>query len=105
MAMEPEKNPANSEPKGEKDSWVERLAERSAGLSAPESKKPAGEKSPWSFVGLGVQFVGTTLVFAFIGVYLDKHNGWSPWGVITCTMIGLVGGFYLLVKEALRGGK
>jgi F0F1-type ATP synthase assembly protein I len=105
MDSEPEKKPPDSASKSEKDSWIDRLAERSAGLAGPDIQKRTGEKSPWSYAGLGFQFVGTTLVFAFIGYYLDKHYGWSPWGVIACTMIGLIGGFYLMVKEAFRDGK
>ena len=37
-----------------------------------------------------------------IGYWLDGRYGWSPWGVLIGAMLGLAGGMYLMIKEALR---
>jgi hypothetical protein len=35
-----------------------------------------------------------------IGIYLDMHFGWSPWGVIVGAGLGLTGGLIHLVHLA-----
>jgi ATP synthase protein I len=82
--------------------WLDRYAQRSAGL--PDAQPPAAprEKSPWSYAGLGFQFAGTATLFALMGLYLDRRFGWSPWGTISLTMLGVIGGLYLLIKDALK---
>src|SRR3954447_7878035 len=111
MTQEPPKNENPSDqpndPKREKDrpvGWIGGLANRSTGLPGDTSDKPKPEreKSPWSYAGMGLQFAGTTAVFAFIGLYLDRRYGWSPWGTVTLSMVGVVGGLYLLIKDALN---
>lgn len=104
-------NPSKPSPPGsegdKKDKgvgWIEGLAKRSAGLPDldPATKQSPPDKSAWNYVGLGVQFAGTALVFAIIGIFLDHRYGWSPWGTVTSTMLGVIGGLYLLIKEALK---
>ena len=122
MAKKPEE-PLSREPDKDREkenaSWIDNLAQRSTGLpegsGRSESKPPPSRngsqptqgKSPWAMAGVGLQFAVTTAVFAFIGYFLDKRYGWSPWGVIGCSLVGFIGGFYLLIKEFLKdqGGK
>ena len=54
-------------------------------------------------VGLQVA-VGVALGFA-IGYWLDKKYGWAPKGEIIGSMVGLAGGLYLLIKDAIRINK
>jgi F0F1-type ATP synthase assembly protein I len=54
-------------------------------------------------VGLEVA-IGVALGYG-IGWWLDKRYGWSPWGVTVGAMLGLTGGLYLLIKDALRINK
>ena len=108
MPEEPPKTATPSDPNPEKSDWIESLAQRSAGIPGASPPKPETpvERSPWSYAGMGFQLVGTTLLLAAIGYELDKYNTWmSPWGLLTCTVIGMVGGMYLLIKEALRINK
>ena len=99
---DPKKAPSNDT----KEDWIERLAQRSTGLPETSQAKPQPKQaSPWTYAGMGVQFAGTAVVFAVMGYYLDQHMHWSPWGTIVCTMIGLIGGFYLMIKEAFRINK
>ena len=44
-------------------------------------------------------------VFAFMGLYLDRRFGWSPWGTVSLTMVGLVGSLYLLIKDYLEANR
>ena len=37
-----------------------------------------------------------------LGVYLDNQFGWAPWGVVTGTVLGLVGGLAHLVLMLKR---
>jgi ATP synthase protein I len=54
------------------------------------------------FLGLGLEMaVGVGLGYV-VGAWLDKKYGWAPKGVLVGTMLGLAGGMYLLIKEALR---
>jgi len=120
MANTPEEHPSRDpKPDREKEnvSWIDNLAQRSTGLPegsgrseanpSRNSSQPTQEKSPWAMAGVGIQFAVTAAVFAFIGYFLDKRFGWSPWGVIGFSLVGFVGGLYLLIKEFLKdqGGK
>jgi F0F1-type ATP synthase assembly protein I len=41
----------------------------------------------------------------FAGTWLDKKFGWAPWGAVVGSMIGLIAGAYLLIKEVNRMDK
>ena len=69
------------------------------------SGRKGGDDSGWGNVGVGLQMlVGTALGF-FVGNWLDGRFGWSPWGVLVGTMLGLAAGMYLLIKDAIRINK
>jgi F0F1-type ATP synthase assembly protein I len=97
MADDPQNQP-------DKKGWIENLAARSTGLPSSTTPPPASpsDTSMWSLAGVGIQFAGTVLLMALLGWKLDGWMGWSPWGVVSLTFLGLVGGLYLLIKE--RGG-
>jgi len=99
----PRPPPADPAPKPGKPGWIDDLAQRSAGLPGePPPPEKDREKSPWSHAGAGIQFALTTALFAFMGVYVDRHWGTPPWGIVGFTLLGLVGGMYLLIKDALK---
>ena len=98
---EPE-NPTQE--KDKKVGFIDRLAQRSTGLpefESPREARPA-EKSAWRYAGIGLQFAATTGLFALMGYAVDRKMGWTPWAMVALTMLGIVGGLYLLIKEALR---
>jgi F0F1-type ATP synthase assembly protein I len=41
---------------------------------------------------------------SLVGWWLDKRYQWS-WGMVIGAMIGLAGGMYLLIREAIRMNK
>jgi len=91
--------------------WIEKLAQKSAGLPETESHKPTAqehkEKSAlWRFAGQGIQFAATIGLFALIGYQIDKWKGWTgnP-ALITAVLISVIGNLYLLIKEAIKANK
>ena len=104
----PQENPAEkpvdpTREKEEKVCWIDGLAKRSAGLPDP-SKAPKEDsgKSPWSYAGTGIQFVATAGLFAFMGMYVDAKLNSSPWATVGLSMLGVIGGLYLLIKDAIK---
>jgi F0F1-type ATP synthase assembly protein I len=69
-------------------------------------EKPSDEDPGWGkHLGVGLQMlVGVGLGF-LVGQWLDRKYGWAPWGVFAGTMLGLAGGMYLLIKDAIRINK
>jgi F0F1-type ATP synthase assembly protein I len=87
-------------------SWVERLAERSTGLpefeKEPAAQPDKADRGLWRLAGLGIQFAATVALFAWMGNALDRRMGWSPWGLVSLSLIAVVGNLYLLIKETLK---
>ncbi|NLE30027.1 MAG: AtpZ/AtpI family protein [Phycisphaerae bacterium] len=52
------------------------------------------------YSGLGFELAGAVAIFCLIGYFVDQRWGTSPIGLITGAIIGIVGGMYLLIKEA-----
>src|SRR6266446_4242410 len=57
--------------------WVEKLAEKSAGLPGKDEPGPTeSEESQnsalWKFAGLGIQFAGTIGLMAWLGYSIDR---------------------------------
>ncbi len=65
------------------------------------------------FAGVGIQFAASILVFVFLGVWLDRRLGTSPWFVIVGVCVGAGGGFFSMYRKMIapqrgsadRGGK
>jgi len=51
--------------------------------------------------GSGVELAAAVGGFAALGLLWDRHRGSSPWGLLTGTVLGLVGGLYNLIKSSL----
>jgi ATP synthase protein I len=104
----PSEKPSDGEVSGDSDDqkvgWIEGLAERSTGLpgTSRATKPNPEEKSPWRYAGLGLQFAGTSLLFVWFGYMLDNWMGWTPWGLVSLGMLGVIGGLYLLIKEVIK---
>ena len=97
---EPDKKP----PDAPKPSWINTLAQRSTGLpnDAPPPKPQTGDSSLWTLAGLGFQFALSVVALAYLGVWIDRKTGLTPWGVVTLCSIALIGNLYLLIKEAKK---
>jgi len=53
----------------------------------------------WRVSGCRSESVWTRLP---LGWWLDKKYGWSPWGIVAGSMLGLASGIYLMIKETLK---
>ncbi len=57
------------------------------------------------FAGIGLQVaVGVGLGY-FVGSWLDTRYSWESRGKLIGTMLGLAGGLYLLIKDAIQINK
>ncbi|HVT89004.1 MAG TPA: AtpZ/AtpI family protein [Tepidisphaeraceae bacterium] len=67
---------------------------------------PDENDSNWGkFLGIGLEIAVGVGIGAVVGWWLDKRLAWTPWGLIVGTMIGLAGGMYLAIKEAMRANR
>ncbi|MCH9650710.1 MAG: AtpZ/AtpI family protein [Deltaproteobacteria bacterium] len=42
------------------------------------------------------------VALTLLGYWLDRRYGWQPWGVLVGALLGLVGGMYNLIRDALE---
>lgn len=63
-------------------------------------KEPSGPS--WQRLsGLGIEFAGAVGGFALLGYWIDRRWDTEPWGLLICVALGLVGGTYNLIREAI----
>lgn len=55
--------------------------------------------------GIGVELVGGVAVFALVGYWADRHWQSSPWGLLAGLTLGLIGGMYNLIREAMQASR
>ena len=52
--------------------------------------------------GVGLELAGAVAGFSLIGYWIDRHYDTSPWGLVVGLALGVVGGLYNFVREALQ---
>lgn len=66
----------------------------------PDDKQ---HQSSWvRYAGLGVELAAAVGGLSLLGYWLDRRYGTSPWGLLICFAIGLVGGMYNFIRAAYR---
>jgi F0F1-type ATP synthase assembly protein I len=64
--------------------------------------KSGKEQADWRrLLPLGFELFGAVLGFSLLGFWIDRHYGTRPWGLLTCAVLGLVGGLYNLIRTSL----
>ena len=63
-------------------------------------KRSLGQIGP--YLGLGIEFAVTLLVFIFAGHYLDKRWGTDPWLLLAGATLGFLIAFYNFFKTLLK---
>jgi F0F1-type ATP synthase assembly protein I len=53
--------------------------------------------------GVGLEFAAAVAGLSLLGYWIDRHFGTGPWGLLIGAGIGLVGGTYNLIRDALAG--
>jgi ATP synthase protein I len=76
----------------------------------PASGRPGGRgastpPSAGEFAGAGLQFAATIVAFMFLGIWLDKRLGSSPWLVLICVFLGAGAGFYSIYRKLMGSTK
>lgn len=55
--------------------------------------------------GVGIEFAAAVAGFSLVGIWVDRHYGSGPWGLLVGLALGLIGGTYNLVRESLLASK
>ena len=64
------------------------------------------DDSNWgALLGVGFEMAVGILAGVFVGLWIDRKFGWSPWGMVVCTLLGTAGGMYLLIRQGMRSMK
>jgi F0F1-type ATP synthase assembly protein I len=53
------------------------------------------------YSGIGLELAGAIGGLAFVGYWIDRRFGTSPWGILGGVVLGLIGGLYNMVKQSL----
>ena len=52
-------------------------------------------------MGIGVQLAGTIGACVLLGLFLDGQFDSSPWFTVALSVVGVVGGLYVSVRDLL----
>lgn len=68
------------------------------------------ERSPdepglWRLAHIGMELAGAVVGLGLVGLWVDWQFGTRPWGVLTGAGLGLAGGMYLFIKQAVAAAK
>jgi F0F1-type ATP synthase assembly protein I len=80
-------------------------------MPPPQDQKPVGPSreeilgKAGPLLGIGATFVASILVCLAGGWWLDRTFGTTPWLTIVGSLLGIVIGFYLLVKTIMATAK
>jgi ATP synthase protein I len=80
------------------------MAKKNRGFSFSRSAKSLQDSASSAGPAAGASYtlVGGILVLGGIGYAVDKWWGTAPWGLVIGLVLGIVVGFYDLVKTAWR---
>lgn len=69
----------------------------------PTTPQQRNRRSPaLRLAGLGAELAGAMVGFTLLGIWIDRHYGTHPWGLLICAVLGLVGGLYNFFRSSLR---
>ena len=51
---------------------------------------------------LGAELAAAVVGGVLLGYWIDRHYGTSPWAILICSLLGVVGGLYNLVRQAVH---
>ena len=54
-----------------------------------------------AMAGAGIQFAVSILLFLYVGQWLDRRLGWTPWGTLLGVFIGAAAGFTSIYRRLM----
>ncbi len=73
-----------------------------ADLDSPGRRPGKGSNSllaAGDYIGVGLQFAGSIVLFLFVGQWLDSRLGTEPWLLLIGVFVGAAAGFYALYRQ------
>ena len=55
------------------------------------------------YMGAGIQFAASILLFVFLGQWLDERLGTGPWLLLLGVFVGAAAGFHSLYRQLMKG--
>jgi len=71
----------------------------------PKARNASMPPSGAEYAGAGLQLAVTLVAFMFLGIWLDKRLGSSPWFVLICVFVGAAAGFYSIYRRLMAATK
>ena len=82
------------------DDLDRRIADAKAKIERPVTAgEGAAESRGWA---VGIEFVGTVLVSAALGYFIDRFAGTKPWVMIALLVFGFIAGVYRAQKTSAQ---
>jgi F0F1-type ATP synthase assembly protein I len=67
------------------------------------SQRRSSPKPSWSrYTGMGFELAAAIVGFCLLGIWIDYRYKTKPWGLLICSVLGVVGGMYNLIRQALK---
>ena len=77
-------------------------AQRLTADGARGAESAGGSSTPAAvFAGLGIQFALSIIVFLYVGQWLDRKLGTSPWLLMLGVFLGAAAGFYSMYRRLM----
>lgn len=67
--------------------------------------RPQKASRLWRYSDLGIELAATIAGLTLLGYWIDHKLGTRPKGVLAGAALGIVGGFYNFIRQALLMGK
>jgi len=56
----------------------------------------------WSYAGIGMELAGAIIGLTLAGYWVDYKFGTEPTGLIVGATLGIIGGFYNFIRQAIQ---
>lgn len=77
-------------------------ANSQAGMKTKDEPEAENSQNMGAALQVGIELVAGVAVGSFVGYYLDRWLGTTPWFFIICFFLGAAAGFRNLVRQAQR---